>query len=88
MARKDTEHVVELLLAQRLSNSTNGNPRYRLTLRARDGIAYTTTTMSDISDAYDIGSPGIRPGCWVKITVSPAGRVRHIEPAGVIPGGE
>jgi hypothetical protein len=81
MERGDTEHVVQLLAAQRLPNSRNGNPRYRLAVRPVGGLTMFLLTMSDISDAYAIGNPGLRPDDWVRVTLSRAGRVRHISPA-------
>jgi hypothetical protein len=79
MARKGTTVATDLFSATRLTNSTNGNPRFDL--HTSDG---TFRTQSDASCSYDIANilRTIPRGETIPVTLSltPAGRVWNIEP--------
>lgn len=80
-SKKDTVTYGQILLIDRLKNSRNGNPRYTLVLRtAEDGVITRANTMADIADSYAIGDPGLRVDDWVKVTLTPGGRIRFVEP--------
>jgi len=63
--------------SSRLRNSTNGNPRYRVTFT--DGTVLDS--QSDASWCYAFGNPGIRDGSTVEITLTRAGKISHMKPA-------
>jgi hypothetical protein len=78
----DTTVTTTLLYADRLKNSVNGNPRFRL--HTSDG---SFQTMSDASSAYDVESilshrRSAPLGVLVRLTLTPARRVRDIERRG------
>jgi hypothetical protein len=78
----DTTVTTTLLYADRLKNSTNGNPRFRL--HTSDG---SFQTMSDAASAYDVESilshrRSAPLGVLVRLTLTPARRVRDIERRG------
>lgn len=64
----------EITSIDRLPSSTNGNPRYSLTIGARQFV-----TSSDISDAYEIGNIGYRVGNIVRLTLTRSGRISFID---------
>lgn len=75
----DTAVTTTLLYADRLKNSTNGNPRFRL--HTSDG---SYQTMSDAASAYDVENILHRArkapmGVAVTLTLTPAHRVRFID---------
>lgn len=67
--------VKTILTLERLRNSGNGNPRYRVTFT--DGESAVTQT--DASIGYGIGNPEFKD-VPVRFTVSKAGRITHAEP--------
>lgn len=80
MTNKDTVTYGQILLIDRLKNSRNGNPRYTLVLKTAEDGVMMANTMADIADSYAIGNPGLRVDDWVKVTLTPAGRIRYVEP--------
>lgn len=79
MASKGTVQTTELFQAERLNNSVNGNPRFRLI--TRDG---SFVTQSDASCSYDVDNimrEVRRNGgaLFVRLSLTPAGRVWNIE---------
>jgi hypothetical protein len=74
MALKVTTHIVA---SERLRNTTNGNPRFRITFG--DGVI--RTSQSDSAWTYTFGNPGMREGDKVTLTLSRTGRIEHMEPA-------
>lgn len=77
MSRKGTTIATDLFSAERLTNSTNGNPRYKL--HTSDGVFQT---QSDASCSYDVDNitRTIPRGETIPVTLhlTPAGRVWNI----------
>jgi hypothetical protein len=59
---------------ERLNNSYNGNPRYRIYW----GDGTSSVTSSDHSFCYAIGNPSFRPGDTVEVSFTKAGRVQDM----------
>jgi hypothetical protein len=78
MPRKDTTVDGVIYSAERLNNSVNGNPRYRLVMDLGDDVLETYVTMSDASAGYNVQNLYARRD-RVRLTLTPAGRVRYIE---------
>lgn len=72
----DKEIRTQIHSLQRLNNSVNGNPRYRVTFT--DGG--TADTQSDASINYGIGNPEYRD-VPVIVSLSKAGRITHVRVA-------
>lgn len=78
MSRKQITFTATFYGAERLTNSTNGNPRWKLS--TSEG---TYRTQSDASLGYDVDNHNGRPehtdrswrGREVEFTATPAGRV-------------
>lgn len=70
-------HIGRIESIERLGNSVNGNPRFKLTFNNCGPFV----TSSDIMDAYTVGNPGIREGDVVQFTVTRANRITTIQPA-------
>ena len=68
--RKTISHI------ERLNNSRNGNPRYRIGF----ADAATLTSESDAAFAYGVGNPDMREGCEVEMTLTPSGKIRTMRP--------
>lgn len=66
----------EIIASERLINTINGNPRYRVTFA--DGSVHTS--QSDSGWVYAFGNPGYRIGDVVEIELTKAGRIRRMEP--------
>lgn len=62
--------------AERLTNSANGNPRFRF--HWEDGGS--SDLSSDAAVGYQIGNPGLRDGDTVVVSFTKAGRVAYMEP--------
>lgn len=73
--------VGTLVSLKRLTNSQNGNPRYRVTLASRGGTVVANTA-ADHSFAYAVGNPGMREGSWVRVSIGGRGTIVDIETAG------
>jgi hypothetical protein len=73
MARGETTVVKTIIRAERLNNSVNGNPRYRLYFA--DGSAHTT--QSDSACTYDVENLA-KHGATLELTLTRAGRVCRI----------
>jgi hypothetical protein len=58
----------------RLNNSVNGNPRFRLMF----ADASEAITSSDAAINYEIGNPGYRVGSTVALTFTKAGRIAYM----------
>lgn len=82
MSKKDAVVYGQILTIDRLSNTRNGNPRYALVLKTAEGDPLEAVTKAD-ADVQNIGTPGVLRWDWVKITLTPAGRIRYIEPIDV-----
>lgn len=78
MPRKDTTIEGTIYSTERLDNSVNGNPRYRIAFDTGEGSLEHYVTMSDASAGYDVQNHFITKG-RVRLTLTPAGRVRYIE---------
>lgn len=67
-AHEVTGRIVNI---DRLRNSTNGNPRFAITLEfvTLGTISQTWNTATDHAFGYEIGNPGFRVGSEVTITV-------------------
>lgn len=83
MANGETTVVKTALRAERLNNSRNGNPRYRL--HFDDGTS--ALTQSDSSCAYEIGNHVI-VNAALELTLTRAGRVCGIRKAEQPEGGQ
>lgn len=64
---------------ERLNNSVNGNPRYRIAFD--DAAASPLTTSSDYGFCYAVGNPDMCEGCLVSVTLTAAGRISDMSPA-------
>jgi hypothetical protein len=76
------EFYARIQVIDRLENSRNGNPRFSLVLWTGKEIIQAVT-MSDASVGYEIGNLGLGKWDWVKVTMTPAGRIRFMEPVDV-----
>lgn len=76
----DTEvRVIVLSEPIRIGNTRNGNPRYRIPTSTRGDFA-EYVTMSDAGFVYGIGNGwGGKSTRSAVLTLTPAGRVRHME---------
>ena len=76
-----TYRGVQIVHSERLTNSTNGNPRYRLVF---DVEPFTAVTQSDASCSYDVDNYMRREyaGRTFTIETTRAGRVSTITPEG------
>ena len=74
--------IVRILSAERLNNSVNGNPRYKLILASPVGAfpswAGSWLTMSDALCNYDVENL-LRENTDVEVTLSRAERIRSIK---------
>lgn len=68
------DHVLTINGIERLKNSRNGNPRFRLSFT--NGRHALTST--DAAVGYEIGNPGLREGCKVIVSFTKAGRVAYM----------
>ena len=75
MARKSVTYTQTIDRLERLNNSVNGNPRFRIYFT--DG--QTAVTQSDASIAYGLENRE-NIGVPVKVTATPAGMVWNVEP--------
>lgn len=75
MSRPGIEFVATIESLTRLSNSRNGNPRYRIHFVG----GTTAVTQADSSIVYAIGNPEYR-GVPVRVEATPAGRVWNVTP--------
>lgn len=66
--------ITQITAMKRLSNSINGNPRYRLTLT--NGAQFNTAT--DSAAGYDVQN--YQPGKPVDITLNGRGTISSIRP--------
>ncbi len=78
---KELAFPVQIRAIERLTLSTNGNPRFRLALDDMLSWADMAQTSSDYAFNYEIGNPGYRVGDWVYVTYSRAGRLTNIRKA-------
>jgi len=69
--------TARIVSSERLQNSSNGNPRYRIVFDDK----VTRTSQSDSAWVYAFGNEGLRNGDKVTITLSRAGRISQMEPA-------
>lgn len=60
---------------ERIKNSTNGNPRFRITM---DGKARNTSP--DAAFAYEVGNQGLRPGDLVVVAINGRGAIVNMLP--------
>lgn len=74
MSRKSVTYTQTIDRLERLNNSTNGNPRFRI--HFADG--QTAVTQSDASIAYGLEDRKFF-GVPVKVTATPAGMVWNVE---------
>jgi hypothetical protein len=68
--------VLTLAACERLNDTVNRNPRYRIAFRG----GLVALSQSDASWTYAMGNPGMRAGDRVMVTFSRAGRIVHMEP--------
>jgi len=68
--------VLTLAACERLNDTVNRNPRYRVAFRG----GLVALSQSDASWTYAMGNPGMRAGDQVMVTFSRAGRIVHMEP--------
>lgn len=61
---------------ERIKNSTNGNPRFRITML--DGKALNTSP--DAAFAYEVGNQGLRPGDLVVLAINDRGAIVNMLP--------
>ena len=66
----------------RLTNSRNGNPRFRIGYKHADGGPTWANTAADAAFGYEIGNPGYRVGAFVMLTIGGRGTIVAIAPAG------
>jgi hypothetical protein len=59
---------------ERLTNSRNGNPRFRVTLQSRDGMG-TWNTAADHAFCYSVGNAGLRAESPVTLTIGGRGTI-------------
>lgn len=71
-----TKITTTIVASDRLNNSRNGNPRYRIAF----GDGEMRTSQSDAAWCYGFGNPGLRNGDTVTLTLSKAGYIEHMEP--------
>lgn len=68
-----------IVTALRLRNSTNGNPRFKITVLDANGADFhTLTTKSDAACGFDIENLK-KDGNLVTLNLTPAGRVETID---------
>lgn len=65
-----------ILSYERMPNSVNGNPRFRVVFD--DGVI--AKTMSDAMFAYAMGNPDMRGGSKVLVEYTRAGNIRRMAP--------
>lgn len=63
---------VKITRYERLTNTVNGNPRFRITF----DNAETYTTQSDTGWVYECQNPQYRDAA-LNVTLTPAGRIRY-----------
>jgi hypothetical protein len=76
MSRR-TEVTGRIVAIERLANTYNGNPRYRITLQMADGFG-TWNTAADHAFTYAIGNIGLRVDNQVWLTIGGRGTVEGI----------
>lgn len=75
-AGNESVKVIDWL--ERLRNSANGNPRYRI--HFTDGTVLATKPDADVS--YGLGNPEVNRGVSVLVKTTPAGLVWDVAPVG------
>lgn len=71
--------LARITYLERLNNSVNGNPAWRIGYRREDdGQAVSTRTQSDASVSYEIGNPGRRVDSLVWLHLTKSGNVSYI----------
>ena len=63
---------------ERLNNSVNGNPRYRIAFE--DDAVRGFRTSSDHGFCYAIGNPDLREGSLVRVQFTRAGLISDMQP--------
>jgi hypothetical protein len=65
-----------IVTANRLNNSTNGNPRFRVVIRDTEGQFDTYTTSTDAAVGYEIENL-LRSGAVTTFELTKAGRISY-----------
>jgi hypothetical protein len=77
---RDRVYFSKIAKIERLNDSRNGNPRFRVALELPDGTWWTRQTESDASVNYGIENPEFRDTpVWVDFNGS--GKISHIKVA-------
>lgn len=66
---------------ERLTNSVNGNPRFRISMIDNDNVFHlgAWNTSADASLSYEIGNIGYRVGDSVVLIIGGRGTITHIK---------
>lgn len=83
MSKKRT-FLAEIFKVERLNNSVNGNPAYRVTFDLGNQELETYRTQSDSSISYSIQNQEYRD-VMVEVYLTRANRIYHIAPTNIRP---
>ena len=69
------QHLVKITEIERLKNTVNGNPRFKITYMDHNGFEHTDNTANDSAFAFRVGNWNMNVGDQVWIEFSPRGTI-------------